>query len=433
MKWLMALLLASSATLAAREPPVDALAMDYVRLTLAMGAHDGNYVDAYYGPADLQEQALKMPLSLAEIKTKAHSLQDALNKRQAPAAGSMEGLRLEFLKKQTVAMLGRIDLLQGRKMTFDQESAVLYDTVAPHFERGHFDAIIAQIDALLPGPGTTAERLGAFRKQFIIPRDRLKPVFEAAIQGCREQTLKHIQLPEGENFTLEFVTGKPWSGYNWYKGKYQSLIQINVEQPIYIERAIDIGCHEGYPGHHTYNALVEKNLVVDRKWLEFSVYPLFSPQSLIAEGSANYGVEMAFPDALKRSFQRDVLYPLAGIDPALLEKYEALLKLTGQLSFAGNEAARNYLDGKASRAQTIDWLINVELYPAEKAPQRTTFYDTYRSYVINYNVGKDLVRDYVEANSRGGSGEPENTELRWRVFEQLLSSPRLPSNIKVPH
>ena len=433
MKWFLALLLASSPSLAASATSVDPLSTEYIRLTLAMGAHDSNYVDAYYGPAALQEQALKSPLGLVEIKTKAHSLQDALNKLPVPAADSMDGLRLEFLKKQTTAMLGRIDMLQGRKMTFDQESAVLYDTVAPHHDRSHFEAIIKQIDALLPGPGSTAERVNAFRSQFVIPRDKLKVVFDAAIQGCREQTLKHITLPDGEDFTLEFVTGKPWSGYNWYKGKYQSLIQINVEQPIYIERAIDIGCHEGYPGHHTYNALLEKNLVVDRKWLEFSVYPLFSPQSLIAEGSANYGVEMAFPDALKRSFQRDVLYPLAGINPALLEKYEALLKLTGQLSFAGNEAARNYLDGKASRAQTIDWLINVELYPAEKAPQRTTFYDTYRSYVINYNVGKDLVRDYVEANSRGGSGEPENTGLRWRVFEQLLSSPRLPSNIKAPH
>ena len=432
MKWLIALLLASSATLAAQEPQVDALAMDYVRLSLSMGAHDGNYVDAYYGPAHLQEQASKTPLSLAEIKTKAHSLQAALNRLPGPAADSMDGLRLEFLKKQTAAMLGRIDLLQGRKMNFDQESAVLYDTVAPHHDRRHFDAIIAKIDALLPGPGTTAERLSAFRAQFIIPRDRLKPVFEAAIQGCREQTLKHITLPEGENFTLEFVTGKPWSGYNWYKGKYQSLIQINVEQPIYIERAIDIGCHEGYPGHHTYNALLEKNLVVGRKWLEYSVYPLFSPQSLIAEGSANYGVDMAFPDALKLAFQRDVLYPLAGIDPAQIEKYDALLKLAGQLTYAGNEAARNYLDGKATRAQTIDWLVNVELYPAEKAPQRTTFYDTYRSYIINYNVGKDLVKDYVEANSREALGEPERSALRWQVYGQLLSSPRLPSTIKAP-
>ena len=43
-----------------------------------------------------------------------------------------------------------------------------------------------------------------------------------------------------------------------------------------------------------FNMLLEKNLVRDRGWHEFSVYPLFSPQSLIAEGTANYGIDIAF-------------------------------------------------------------------------------------------------------------------------------------------
>jgi len=42
------------------------------------------------------------------------------------------------------------------------------------------------------------------------------------------------------------------------------------------------------------NSLFEKNLVLEKKWVEFSVYPLFSPQSLIAEGSANYGLFYLF-------------------------------------------------------------------------------------------------------------------------------------------
>ncbi|MBP7370090.1 MAG: hypothetical protein KA902_01500 [Arenimonas sp.] len=437
MKWLLTLLLVTStaqATSSIRKvyvKNIDEIAIEYIQLSLAMTPHDSSFVDAYYGPAQFQENAQKTPLSLEDIKSKAKIMLAALNHQPAPEANSMQALRIAYLQKQTIAMLGRIDLLQGKKMSFDQESAVLYDTVAPHYDRQHFEAIIKQIDALLPGPGSTVERVNAFRSQFIIPRDKLMVVFETAIQACREQTLKHISLPEGENFKLEFVTGKVWSGYNWYKGKYQSLIQINVELPIYIERAIDIGCHEGYPGHHTYNVLLEKNLVNERKWLEYSVYPLFSPQSLIAEGSANYGVEMAFPAALKKSFQRDVLYPLAGINPALLDKYDALLQLTSQLSYAGNEAARNYLDGKMSREQAIQWLIDVELYPVEKAPQRISFYDANRSYVINYNVGKDLVKDYVEYSSRNASTEPAKTDLRWQVFEQLLSTPLLPSNLKV--
>ena len=430
MKWIIGVLLTSGAAMAAPPAAVDSLARDYMRLTLAMAPHDSNYVDAYYGPPELQAEATKSPQSLDQIKARAQAMQAALGTVPPPAAGSIEALRLGFLRKQTGALLGRIDLLQGKQLSFDAESKLLYDAVAPHHDRAHFEAVIKQIDALLPGPGSTVERVNAFRSKFVIPRDKLKPVFDAAIAGCREQTVKYITLPEGEDFQLEFVTDKPWSGYNWYKGKYHSVIQVNVELPIYIERAIDLGCHEGYPGHHVYNMLLERNLVNDRKWPEYSVYPLFSPQSLIAEGSANYGVDLAFPEARRKAFQRDVLYPLAGIDPGLMDKYDALLELTAQLAYAGNEAARDYLDGKITREQAIEWLVNVELYPREKAPQRTKFFDTYRSYILNYTVGKDLVKDYVEASSRDASDDAERERLRWRAFEQILSTPRLPGDLR---
>ena len=53
------------------------------------------------------------------------------------------------------------------------------------------------------------------------------------------------------------------------------------------------------------------------------------------------------------------------------------------------------------------------------------FIDQYRSYVINYNLGKDLVRRFVESHG----GTPDQPEKRWEVFEMLLSSPRLPSQL----
>ena len=135
----------------------------------------------------------------------------------------------------------------------------------------------------------------------MIPPDRLDAVFQAAIAECRRRTPGHLTLPPGERFTVDYVTDKPWSGYNWYQGGFASLIEVNTDLPVYIDRAIDLACHEGYPGHHVYNALLEQHLVEQRGWVEFSVYPLFSPQSLIAEGTANYGIEVAFSDAERRA------------------------------------------------------------------------------------------------------------------------------------
>ena len=63
----------------------------------------------------------------------------------------------------------------------------------------------------------------------------------------------------------------------------------------------------------------------------------------------------------------------------------------------------------------------------DRARQRIRFFDTYRSYVINYNLGQDLARAYVER--RVGQG-PGADERRWQEFKELLASPRLPGGLQ---
>ncbi|WP_035373344.1 hypothetical protein [Pseudoduganella violaceinigra] len=419
----LAMLMAGSAMAAS----VQDVAERYRKLALAIGQHDSSYVDAYYGPPELEQQAAKNKQSLAAIKADVVAAQRDI--AQQKAGNADEALRIEFLAKQLKAMQARVEMMEGRKFSFDEETALLYDAVTPHHERAYYMALVAQVEKLLPGAGPLPARLKAFRAKFAIPKDKLKPVFDAAIAACRERTAAFMDLPQKESFVLEFVSNKPWSGYNWYKGNAHSLIQINTEFPIYIERAVDLGCHEGYPGHHVYNALLEQALVKQRNWVEFSVYPLYSPMSLIAEGSANYGIEMAFTDAERLAFEQKVLYPLAGLDPALAPQYAQLMKLLGKLSYADNDAAQAYLEGKWTREQTIEWLVNVSLYPPEKSAQRLSFYDANRGYVINYNLGKDMVKAWVEQHVTAADPEAARKQ-RWDAFKVLLSSPRLASGLR---
>ncbi len=397
----------------------------YVRLVLSLGEHDADYVDAYYGPPEWRQEIKARKPTLDEVYTNALDLRRELGAIAIPA-GDVEKLRLEYLRKQTDSLIAKSEMLRGRKFTFDEESKALYDAVAPHNTEQYFQSLTAQLENELPGTGSLSERLGAFKKEFVIPKDKLDTVFRRAVDACRERTLQHIELPPGESFTIEYVTDKSWSGYNWYQGNYKSLIQVNIDLPIYIDRAIDLACHEGYPGHHVYNVLLEKNLMRDRGWVEYSVYPLNSPQSLIAEGSANYGIEMAFPGQQRVEFERTHLFPLAGIDPARAEKYYRINALEQKFTYAGNEAARRYLNGEINAAQAAEWLTKYGLYSPERAKQRIRFMDQYRSYVINYNLGKDLVRQYVQ---REAGNDPAK---RWEVFERLLSTPRLPSGLQGP-
>jgi hypothetical protein len=405
---------------------MDRAAESYVKLVLAVGQHDPDYVDAFYGPPEWKVQAETAKRPLAELRAEAERLVAELQALSA-TGDEMERLRHQYLTRQLQSMVARLDMLSGRKLSFDEESQALYDSVAPTYDADHFQGILDQLERLVPGdPADTPlpERIDRYREGFVIPRDKLDAVFQAAISECRRRTAEHFELPPGESFEVEYVTGKSWSAYNWYKGGFHSLIQVNTDLPIYIERAIDLACHEGYPGHHVYNALLEKHLVRDRGWPEFSVYALFSPQSLIAEGTANYGIEVAFPGDERVRFEREKLFPLAGIDPSTAERYYEIQRLTQQLAYAGNEAARGYLNGTMTKQQAIDWQVRYNLSAPARAEQRIKFFDQYRSYVINYNYGQDLVRQYIE---RRGGTDPAK---RWEEFEKLLASPRLPSGLR---
>jgi hypothetical protein len=166
--------------------------------------------------------------------------------------------------------------------------------------------------------------------------------------------------------------------------------------------------------------------VRDRGWVELSVYPLFSPQSLIAEGTANFGIEVAFPGEERTAFERERLYPLAGLDPTRAARYAEVQRLLQGLGYAGNEAARRYLNGEISRQDAETWLVRYALMSPERAAQRVRFIDQYRSYVINYNLGQDLVRQSIE--KRGGTAD--HPAKRWEEFTRLISSPRLPSSLR---
>jgi hypothetical protein len=415
---------------------INAVAEQYAHLVLALGQHDPDYVDAFYGPAEWKTHAEKEKKSLDDIAAEAAQLLQQL-KVERTAEPSVESskagdvgdemlkLRREYLQKQISALAARVRMLKGEKLTFDDESRALYDAVAPTFQDSHFDQIIAQLDAKIPDNGPLWQRYENWRKPFVIPKEKLDAVFQAAIKECRARTLAHVALPPNESFTVEYVTNKPWGGYNWYKGNFHSVIQVNTDLPIFIDRAVDLAAHEGYPGHHVYNSLLENNMVRDRGWVEFSVYALFSPQSLVAEGTANFGREVAFPTKADRmKFEKEVLFPAAGIDASRADEYYAVQDLLKQLDYAANEVARRLINGEIDENAAVQWLQKYAVMEPARAQQRLKFIKRYRSYVINYNLGEDMVRRYIE--KRSGT----DPEKRWSEFGKLLASPRLPGNLQ---
>jgi hypothetical protein len=420
---------------------VNQIAARYLRLTLEAGTYEEGYIDAYYGPADEKTEAEAQRRSrenlIAEARVLVRHIDALIGTNDARDAGPpdapySEQRRLIALRGALVAAETRLRMIGGERLSFADEARGLFGVDVTTRPLSDFDPILARLERSIPGTGPLADRVVAFNNRYVIAPDRLRPVFEAAIAECRRRTAQHIALPEGESFTMHFVTDKPWSGYNYYLGNYQSRIEINTDLPIRISRAVDLGCHEGYPGHHVLNLLIEQRMArggatgpngrAGAPWREYLVNPLYSPLSVLSEGSANYGIDLAFPGPERLAFERDVLYPLAGLDPATAEVYWQVQQATDELGGARLTIARMYLDREITREQAIELTQRYLLTNRAGAEQSVRFTDTYRTYVLNYGWGRDLVRRHIE---RGGV----DAATRWRRMEALLGEPTVPGDL----
>lgn len=418
-----ALLLAAPLLLAAASPsPLDAIAESFVRLSLEAGERDPGYVDAYYGPPEWKAAAKANPRDVPTLARDAAALSARLAAIDPATLDPEQRRRRTFLIGQLKAAETRLAMVQGTKLKFADEAEGLFGIRPALKPLSHYDAVLARIEKLVPGAGPLALRVAAANPVPSIPPEKLEAVMRAAIAECRARTVKYIAVPPGEKFDLELVTNQPWGGYNWYQGNAHSLIQVNTDFPMAITHAVDIGCHEGYPGHHALNARLEDKLAKGKGWVEFTVYPLYSPQSFVAEGSANAGIKLAFPGDEQEKFELGTLYPIAGLTPVATPKAAALHAALAEMEGATLTIQQQYLDGEIDREQAIALLQKYAFTTREGAEQSLKFTDRYRSYVINYGLGEQMVTAALNAGNAGPA-------LRWQRMERLISEPTVPADL----
>ena len=393
----------------------------YVRLVLAVGQHDDLYIDAYFGPSAWKEEAYWQPMTA--LRSQFEEGSQLLNVLGAKKFNAELQARYNFLEKQWSSIGAYLDLLEGKELSFDEEAARLYDSSVAEFQLDELKAIHLELEQLLPGLGSLQSRFTLFKDSYIVPKDKAAVVFNAAVDKARELTKLQFTLPENESCDIEYVNGKVWTAYNWFKGDYHSLIQLNQDQPLTIDRYLELATHEGYPGHHVFNALQEQLLVKGKGWLEYSVYPLFSPISFLAEGSANYALRILMTADEIVDFERDILMPLAGLDAdmVLFHRVFACIK---RLGYFENHVSKLLTDKKIDQQEAIRLLVDDALYTHSRAEQRMRFFDCNRSYIINYSVGEDTVANWVEFES-------DSKAMHWQRFEALLSRPRSASAMKL--
>src|SRR3954470_23843946 len=94
--------------------PMNDVAERYVKLVLALGQHDKDYVDAYYGPPEWKQQAEAGKVPLADLGGQARALLNTVSSLPEPGA-EMEQLRHQYLQRQLSALAARVRMLEGER------------------------------------------------------------------------------------------------------------------------------------------------------------------------------------------------------------------------------------------------------------------------------------------------------------------------------
>ena len=399
---------------------------DFADRFIDLGLRFQNYDSSAYlflGDKALVTEAKADDVSLPDLLVSLERLHEEMNAYQTDDA--VLSKRFKDLRGRVIAMQVRGKILSGEiPRDFETEAKLTFDVTVPHYSEEHFVELAQRLDALIPGDDPLPQRVERFRDEFVIPPSKLKDVLSVAIEECRRRTKSYLNLPQDEHAELVLVTGMHWVGFTVYEGNSFSKILLNQEVPVHIERALELGCHEGYPGHHAHASMLQEEVINKRGWKEYELIQLIGPMAVMNEGAASYAVDLAFTRSERLAFERKYLLPLAGLEKTDLERYYHYIDIIDELNYARTEVARKYLYGGMSFDDAVQWLIDFGLETRGTATQRMRFIDAQRAYVVTYNYGKTLVKRYVEQEAG------EDLDARWEVFERVILTPMSPSELE---
>lgn len=404
------------------------LAEQYVQLALSLDTLHQGEVDHYYWPetlvaadadslTELQNRITDLQADLAAIDDPvAGERQQALADRMAQLDQVIEFLHNEdaYSFTQEANLLYQVQLpeLQAKTRLDDQGRVVIIERPASDEELRR-EAILEELNALLPGRGSLPFRVARFQSQFQVPLDRREEVFLQALSACQEITQEYWSLPNDAGIQIEWTRSltAPW---HQYQGNGSSLLQLNPLTLSYMGSMLDIACHEGYPGHHAQFLLQESNADSSA---ENMLVLLRSPESALLEGAANFGAALALTPERRLQVERDVLFPLAGLPTDDIELYLTVHKLKSELDTFMLTTLQEYGDKRLPRTATLVELENDHLVGSPAA--LLDFIDQYGAYTVGYTLAEKKLYDYLQRHSAPG----KELQTQWRLLSEILSAP----------
>jgi len=397
----------------------------YLALGLALGRHIDGLVDAYYGPDELRRRVeAEAVIAPDELVRRARDLLGAIDVAEplgtpgepggGPEPEDEARLRRHWLRAQVVGLLTTARIVSGDAIGYADEVEACYGVRPSRVPEEVIVQAHRDLDSVVPGSGPLAERFVAWREAQAVPPEKLDAAIHSLAEDLQARTKANFGLPEGETVEFELVTGKPWSGFNYYLGGLRSRVAINVDLPVLSTSLAHLVAHEAYPGHHTEHSRKEVGLVRRRRFFEESIFLVGTPQCLLAEGLADLGLEVVMgrrPEQLVAEHLRPLGIPY---DPDTV----AVVAEAGEaLSAVRANAAFRLHEDHADPEVVIDEVARFGLVDRVRAEKSVSFLldPTWRSYISCYVEGLPLCRRFV-------GGRPER-------FARLITEQLVPEDL----
>jgi hypothetical protein len=393
------------------------LPLEYVRLGLRFDRLEAGFVDAYTGDPRIRAQVADETAPTPQVlRDQARGLLRELDAADLPAD------RIDYLRGQLTGLECTARKMNGEPVGFVEEVRSYFQVDVVLGDESVYATAHAELDALLPGSGSLAERYAAHRRREECPPDRLDKAVHALSSALRDRVRGQYGLPEVETVRYEIVTDQPWSGFNYYEGDYRSRVAINADLPHRLGHLPHLVAHEAYPGHHTEHCRKERGLVERAARTEHTVFLVNTPECLMAEGLADLGVQASIGDGWG-PWAAEILGDLGlRFDGHLAERVSAA---TAPLNRVRQDAALLLHDRGTDTADVVAYLQRWSLVSAERAAQQIRFltHPLWRAYISTYVEGFDLLSRWLAAR-------PADQPVSDR-FLRLLDEPLTPRAVAV--
>jgi hypothetical protein len=360
---------------------------------------ESRFVDYYYGPPAWKGEAnAEAERSPSELIRDVMALEDTL------AEQGLEAHRATYLEKQVGALETVCRKLNGETFSLEEEVQRCFDIHPKWIPEAQFEQGLALLDETLPGNGNLYDRLQRWRKRYQLVSEKsglFLNLMQQAAAEARRRTQSFVNLPAGEGIEMQQVSNQVFMGDNCYLGNYRSRVEVNIDLPRDVKDLMDFVCHEGYPGHHTEFVLKEQHLFQERGYFEQAIFPIISPQAVISEGIARFACEMLFTSAEAERWLAEHVYPIAGIEPDMID-IAKLRAAEESLDYpvAGNAAFLLH-EGRPDK-EVVQYLIQYSLVTDEEAHKFLEFLKVpfQEAYIFTYFYGKQLMQPWLQGTDK---------------------------------